>query len=665
MSSILPISVNELLSGTAVETCRLELKASWSETTTGPQVLETLCAFANDLQNLNGGYIIIGIAENEGVAVRPAAGLNARNLDHAQKWIRGNCNKISPDYMPVLSPENVDGKKVLVLWAPASDLRPHQAPRARDGSRQYFVRIGSETVIAKNDILTRLMQLTARVPFDDRSSLSATIQDLRESRVREFLRDVKSGLLEETDVSSIYRSMQLTRPKNGHEAVRNVALMLFTEDPGLWFRGARIEVVQFADDAGGNTIEEKTFKGPLHEQVRQCLSYLENLSTKHLEKAHDHAETRGWVSYPNLALREAVVNAVYHRSYEEAGEPSKVYLYPNRIEVISYPGPVDGIDKSHLAGDQPLPPVPARNRRIGEFLKELRLAEGRGTGVPKMYRSMRENGSPAPEFDFDPGRTYFRVRLPAHPEYVAMAALREAAYLRATGDDRGAIRRLTSALADRPNSSLLAVTLIREYLADREIAVAKDIYSRFPKNAPGYAGVAVAMADAHLDAGQKDAATEILDQLPALLDPRESISAAITERRAGRQKEAHRLFQQAGSAVLLDPKAAHEFAQTKIKINQSLHRQRRRRAPDQEAQLRLLGEAEDLLLRVVQMDTAEIRRAWAWFDLGRVRRWLRKPESEVVEAFERACELHPNEARFRDALEQSKAGGGQGPRQGK
>lgn len=72
--SILPLGVDQLLGG-AVEGARLELKASWDEDKAGPQVLKTLCAFANDLQNLNGGYVVIGVAEQEGVAVRPVKGL--------------------------------------------------------------------------------------------------------------------------------------------------------------------------------------------------------------------------------------------------------------------------------------------------------------------------------------------------------------------------------------------------------------------------------------------------------------------------------------------------------------------------------------------------------------------------------------------------------------
>ena len=57
-----------------------------------------------------------------------------------------------------------------------------------------------------------------------------------------------------------------------------------------------------------------------------------------------------------------------------------------------------------------------RNRRVGEFLKELRLTEGRGTGVPSIFKAMRDNGSPAPRFETDEHRSYFTTVLPIHPQ---------------------------------------------------------------------------------------------------------------------------------------------------------------------------------------------------------------------------------------------------------
>ncbi len=53
---------------------------------------------------------------------------------------------------------------------------------------------------------------------------------------------------------------------------------------------------------------------------------------------------------------------------------------------------------------------------VPEFLKELELTEGRGTGLPKIIRTMRENGSPEPVFEFDEYYSYFMVRLPVHEE---------------------------------------------------------------------------------------------------------------------------------------------------------------------------------------------------------------------------------------------------------
>lgn len=120
---------------------------------------------------------------------------------------------------------------------------------------------------------------------------------------------------------------------------------------------------------------------------------------------------------PFDAVREAVVNAVYHRSYQSY-EPTKVYIYPDRMTITSYPGPVNGIELGHFASDGAIPSVPARNRKVGELLKELDLAESRGTGLPKMRQDMASNGSPEPRFDFDAGRTYFTVTLPAHPRFV-------------------------------------------------------------------------------------------------------------------------------------------------------------------------------------------------------------------------------------------------------
>ena len=89
-----------------------------------------------------------------------------------------------------------------------------------------------------------------------------------------------------------------------------------------------------------------------------------------------------------------------------------------RLLVLSFPGAdrcirMEGLQQGKAVSRR------YRNRRIGEFLKELDLAEGRSTGVPKILRAMRNNGSPAPSFETDDDRTWFRVRLPVHPSFPA------------------------------------------------------------------------------------------------------------------------------------------------------------------------------------------------------------------------------------------------------
>lgn len=644
MISILPVNVNNLLHFRGIESARVEFKASWDKKIVGFQLLKTICAFGNDLQNLNGGYIVLGVAEQEGQVVLPPKGLSAEALEESQQWIRGHCNRIDPEYHPVLSPEKVDGENILVIWVPGGDNRPHKAPDGDKGEKKYWVRLGSDSVdAAKNGVLTDLMQLTARIPFDARRNLTARIEDLREAKVREFLREVGSGLLNDRDAAHVYQRMRMTVPVNGYEVPKNSALLFFSDDPDKWFPGARIEVVQFAGGASGNILEEKVFRGALHTQVRDVLNYLNNFSTLHLEKTKDRAEMRGWVSYPSQALDEMVVNAVYHRSYEATGEPTKIYLYPDRIEVISYPGPVHGIESFHLTGKESIPPVPARNRHIGELLKELRLAEGRGTGVPKIFYAMLENGSPQPIFDFDENRSYFRVTLPAHSEYVAISALRDASHLRAIGDSKGALERIQYAWQERKDSALLASSLIKELSEKERIREAVHVYDQFLNRVPDKrAGVVAAMADAYMNAHRFPEAVEVLNNMPDLVSAREAFDAAILEKRAKRFKKAHRLFDKAGDLILTDVRALHEFAQTKIKLEGALRRSRS--LYDRETRVHLLREAKELLERVVQMDAPDLRHAWAWYDLGRVRKWLKQSASEVDIAFKRAGELAPEDA---------------------
>ncbi len=614
---ILPINLDDLINARSVESVRREFKRSWSDQTL-EQVVRTICAFANDFLNLNGGYIVIGVEERNGLPVLPPHGIEGTNLDEIQKEIQGQCKRLNPDYQPLISPEVFQGKQIIVLWAPAGETRLYQAPKSRRGSeRAYYVRLGSETVEAKDDILTQLIQMTAKVPYDDRRNTSVTIDAISPTLVRNYLFDVKSDLVAaESNIADaeLYRKLRICSRVNEHEVPKNVALLFFTHDPTEYFPGARIEVVQFGDDAGGDLIEEKVFGGPLHAQIRQVKDYLTGLSTTMIRKIPGQAESELTVAFPYEAMEETVVNAVYHRSYEGAYEPIKIYLYPNRMEITSYPGPVAGLEMRHFQPGVSLPAVPNRNRRIGEFLKELKLAEGRGTGIPKIIRKMKENGSLSPVFEFDEARTYFRVILPAHPQYIVINALREAAHHRAVGDNNNAVQILKAALQQLPQSAVLLAQLI-EY---------------------------------HISLGNHSAAEKLLQENeanPDLMKALESramqqTTASKEPKRLRQLRVSHQVGAFLGDVFRNNPDKLYDFAQTKIQLSAAL--------PQDEhiTKKRLTAEAIELYRRAIQLSNDEEQQAWCFFNIARALAWLRAPETEIETAYSKAIALLPQEHRF-------------------
>lgn len=127
--------------------------------------------------------------------------------------------------------------------------------------------------------------------------------------------------------------------------------------------------------------------------------------------------------YSFEAIEEAICNAVYHRSYE-IREPIEVRILPDKITVTSFPGPDRSIQKEDMEQYRFLARR-YRNRRIGELLKELDLTEGRGTGIPKILRKVKANGSPMPRFITDDERTYFIVEFPIHPDFLPDNTVKE------------------------------------------------------------------------------------------------------------------------------------------------------------------------------------------------------------------------------------------------
>jgi ATP-dependent DNA helicase RecG len=456
--------------------------------------------------------------------------------------------------------------------------------------------------------------------------------------------------------TELYRSLRIVTDVEGTLVPRNAGLLFFNEHPERFFPGCVFDVVQFADDAGGNLIEERRFSGPVDTQITAVLDHLDTMTNVQIRKLPGKAAVERSVAFPYEALEEAIANAAYHRSYENP-EPNKVYLYPDRLEIISYPGPVPGITLKHLAGDNPIPPVPARNRRIGEFLKELKLAEMRGTGIPRIRRAMSQNGSSAPTIDFDPDRTYFRVLLPAHPRYQALHALREGAYLWSIGEKRAAIDRLSVVFNQQPESGAIAASLI-EYLSDMgEVAAADEVFRKFASSPLKHEVEQpyLRICKIRLNRQDRSGAKQAIDSMPESGYANAPLDVAIQYKRIRENDRAHTILSRVFSTHDGNPEYLHQFAQVKMAIANDMARKQRN--PQWLTIRRLRQEAVELLRRALTVSNDRTQRAWCNFDLARTMSLLKTPNAPIREAFEAAIDLIPGESAFHEAYERWKLQG--------
>ena len=418
MTGKLPINIDHLLRQRTVEGERIEYKAGWNP----KKVLHTICAFANDFHNLGGGYVILGVKAKNGCPILPPKGINPKHIDAIQNALLDLGHAaIRPHYHPLTATYSVEGRTILVLWAPGGETRPYKARVSLGKGRSdwaYFIRKHSSTVRDRDADERELLSLAATVPFDDRYRQTASISDLSSRLVHNFLRDIGSDLADEApglSMADLGRRMNLVGGPPEAMFPKNVGLLFFNERPHDFFPATQIDVVWFPDGPGGDRFEEKEFRGPLSLILREAIGYIERNYLKEtvVKFPHKPEAERFW-NFPIGAIEEALVNAIYHRSYEER-EPVEVRITAEELMVLSYPGADRSIRMEDFEKGQAVSRR-YRNRRIGEFLKELDLAEGRCTGVPKILRAMRENGSPAPVFESDEDRTWFRVRLPVHEQ---------------------------------------------------------------------------------------------------------------------------------------------------------------------------------------------------------------------------------------------------------
>ena len=235
----LPINIRELLTGHTVEWERLEFKTGWNP----EDIIHSVCAFANDINNWGGGYIVVGIAEQDGRPVLPPQGLPPEQLDKIQKELLNLCHQITPPYFPVAQPVEYQGKMLFIIWVPGGQTRPYKAPlslgKEHKSQKVYWVRRYASTVQVRTEADEhRLLELAAKVPFDDRINHQAELADLSPVLIRDFLREIKSNLTLEAETmpfADVCEQMRLVSGPPEYRKPLNMASSCSTSSPSASF----------------------------------------------------------------------------------------------------------------------------------------------------------------------------------------------------------------------------------------------------------------------------------------------------------------------------------------------------------------------------------------------------------------------------------------------
>lgn len=386
-------------------------------------VVATLCAFANDLANLGGGYVVCGAREAKdphGFPVLVQTGLTATRLKEIEGKVMARCReRVSPsiaplvDELPAADPE----RRILLFTMPASTTA-HQFRRGNEGAK-HFVRISRETLEARNGALRELLvRKGVAEPWDRSPCHHATVADIDLLALRDALQrmglyreeiGVEPYLSDSLALSAFVPPLVVREPITRTLRPRNFAMLLFGREVQRFVPGAvSFFSVYEGTDRSVARGQRTELEGTLLGQLSNLLYLLQAQAVTLYDK--ENLSQPSVSKYPARALREALVNAVAHRDYQ-LYDPLRVTAFLDRIEIASPGGLPLGVRIGDLREGNVGPRW--RNQTLAWFFNRLELAETEGQGLRTIRQTMHAAGNPPPRYD----ATEVRVlcTLPAHP----------------------------------------------------------------------------------------------------------------------------------------------------------------------------------------------------------------------------------------------------------
>lgn len=405
---------------------KVEWKENGNDKNIVKNIVKTISAFANDIANMGGGYVVCGATEIKDEFGFPKViykGLSADKLKEIEGTVLSHCrDRVSPSLSPIVQElENPADKATRILvFIVRADQKAHIY---RDGeTSNYYVRIGSETREARNGILTQLLTSKQEiVPFDKRANFNVNETDIDVLLFRDCMNEMKliqsSKPLEDyfsdkEQIAEFVPPLCVRKTLDNDFCLRNFTLFMFGKKTSLSlnFPDAYISFSIYNNiDRSEPTAARYLLTGTLIEQAKKAIELLNTQAYTIFDKTSNKPNQ---VKYPVRALQEALINAVVHRDYE-ISEPIRVTVFSDRIEIVS-PGSLHwGIDKKKFLAGKASPKW--RNQSFAYLFNKLQLAQSEGQGIPTIIRTMKEEGCPAPVFEI--GTEDVTCILPAHPRH--------------------------------------------------------------------------------------------------------------------------------------------------------------------------------------------------------------------------------------------------------
>lgn len=325
------------------------------------------------LSNTEGGVILIGVRD-DGEVIGRALTEGVENAIHQAALTIHDPGRYK------IREVDVEGRPVVIVSVAR---RAQGFAQTADG--QILVRRGARSTPLLGGELLSFITSRALERFDETDShvpLEAADPELLEDVRRAFRwRDASVDRLVEHKL--VHRNGSLNLTVAG-------ALMLLPE-PREYLGKAFVEILRFPSE-GVNYDRRVEFVGPAHIQVADVTSFLaDELGTDLIVSGARRYELP---RVPEVVLREAIANAVAHRSYEELGRSVRVELRPDRVAIISPGGLPEPVTEENIRETQS-----ARNIRVLSALRRFRLAEDAGRGVDVMQDSMAEALLDPPVFE--------------------------------------------------------------------------------------------------------------------------------------------------------------------------------------------------------------------------------------------------------------------------